>query len=166
MSPASSNYPFRAEGERLRRARETAGFKAGEFADRLHTSRQSYGSYENGRKRTPNLKRAAIAEALGTTVADIWGGNVAGGNNVPRGTLEHVGAPGFPQQGDASDGVFWAAEEMAGTLRRLLRDARVSREAARMANTPATASPVTSALASMEAYGPAPGPAGSTEKAG
>lgn len=135
LLPRPITAPFRVYGDRLRAAREAAGFKVGECADRLRISRQSYGSYENGRALPPALKRPTIAAALGTTEGAIWGDGESTERNAPRPRLVRERPYGHNTPTTPAAAIYYAVSQMMDTC------ADLSREAARMASEESTYRP-------------------------
>lgn len=71
LSPAPSALGGAAFAERLMRLRKDRGLTQGELAARLGVSKPTVWAWEQGRARPIEERLDAIAEVLGTTVADL-----------------------------------------------------------------------------------------------
>lgn len=71
MTPEEKIRFYADFGQRVRAARETAGFTQRELADRLGLTRSSVANIEAGRQRALLHVAAAVAETTGTRPADL-----------------------------------------------------------------------------------------------
>jgi transcriptional regulator with XRE-family HTH domain len=92
------------EGRVWKRRREDAGFEQDEVADLLGIHRVTLSRYESGARALPPL----VKEALGALYS----------------IREHAKSPAPPPLSDYWRGVLYAAEAMAETTHRLLKEAR------------------------------------------
>lgn len=75
--PMSDHDLYRTWGERIRSRREAKGLKQSALAEAIGTSQQRISQWEQGDRRPPDAVRLKLAEALGTTVADLFPYEVA-----------------------------------------------------------------------------------------
>ncbi|MEV7972852.1 helix-turn-helix transcriptional regulator [Cellulomonas sp. NPDC089187] len=69
MDPVAGSIPEFGLPDRLRKAREHAGFGSGEFADMLGVSRNTVGNYESGRIAPKKAMLSAWSLATGVPVS-------------------------------------------------------------------------------------------------
>jgi transcriptional regulator with XRE-family HTH domain len=97
-APQASATPQWTLGDRLRKARETAGLSQAQLAREIGIGRTSLTHYETGKKAIP--KTALLAWAFRTGVPFAW---LADGETGPLNS-----GPGTPDQAGRQDSISWS----------------------------------------------------------